>query len=313
VPHVNARIAISRGVVWAAAMLITSVSIRAAALEPLPLLFGRAPTYAQRALSSVPNEAAVRQRLWVPGLDEGYVPQGVTLAEGALLVATYHSTDSNQDTGACRVFRVDAGTGNATGSFALPSECGHAGGIEYAGNGLLYVADTRSLYAIDLERALADGDLRRALRARVKLTGELRGSFLGHGGGRLVLGTWSRDPAHLHVFDAARIAALQDGAVLDEHAATTVLPIAAGSQGAAIDAHGALWITQSGGKYGRLQRLDPQTGAVNASWDMPAGIEDISFAPDGMLWAVSEAGSQRWSQWDTFYPVVFALDPERLN
>jgi hypothetical protein len=297
----------------AAITLAALVSAPLAALEPLPLLFGRAPTYTQRALSAVPNEAAVRQRLWVPGLDEGYVPQGVTVAEHDLLVATYHSTDPGQDKGACRVFRVDPATGNATGSFALPSDCGHAGGIEYAGNGLLYVADTRTLYAIDLPRALADGDLRQALRARIKLTGRVRGSFLGYGNGRLMLGTYSRDPAQLYVFDAERVAALADGASLGEDASAAVLPIAAGSQGAAVDARGALWITQSGGKYGRLQRLDPQTGAVGASWEMPAGIEDISFARDGTLWAVAEAGSQRWLQWDTFYPIVFALDPQRLK
>ena len=52
---------------------------------------------------------------------------------------------------------------------------------------------------------------------------------------------------------------------------------------------------------------------MSTSWNMPAGIEDISFGPDGMLWAVSEAGSQRWLQRDSAYPIVFALGPQRLK
>jgi 2-hydroxychromene-2-carboxylate isomerase len=53
----------------------------------------------------------------------------------------------------------------------------------------------------------------------------------------------------------------------------------------------------------------PRSGAVLASYAAPGGIEDLGCAPDGKLWAVSEAGSQRWSRWSTFYPLVFEIDP----
>jgi hypothetical protein len=46
---------------------------------------------------------------------------------------------------------------------------------------------------------------------------------------------------------------------------------------------------------------------------MPAGIEDISFDPQGGLWAVSEAGSKRWLGWATFFPVVFRLELASLR
>jgi hypothetical protein len=46
---------------------------------------------------------------------------------------------------------------------------------------------------------------------------------------------------------------------------------------------------------------------------MPAGIEDIEFAPDGRLWAVSEAGSQCWNAWPSFFPVVFSRDVDALQ
>ncbi len=89
--------------------------------------------------------------------------------------------------------------------------------------------------------------------------------------------------------------------------------IAARSQGAAFDQAGNLWVTQSSSKFGRLQKIDPKTGAVRKSYRMPIGIEDISFGPRGQLWAVSEAGSKRWRHWRTFYPVVFRLDPAKLR
>jgi hypothetical protein len=46
---------------------------------------------------------------------------------------------------------------------------------------------------------------------------------------------------------------------------------------------------------------------------MPIGIEDLGIDERGGLWAVSEAGSQRWSKWSEQFPVVFRLDPQRLR
>lgn len=101
--------------------------------------------------------------------------------------------------------------------------------------------------------------------------------------------------------------------VRDERAAQRAMPIAFQTQGAAFAADGALWLTQSGSTFGRLQRRDPVTGRVTGSFAMPAGIEDIEFAPGGRLWLVSEAGSQRWNDWDAFFPLVFAVDVARLR
>ena len=103
------------------------------------------------------------------------------------------------------------------------------------------------------------------------------------------------------------------GGALDQSFAVATLSVAAQSQGAAIASDGALWLTQSGGTLGRLQRVDAATGKVLAEYAMPAGIEDIEFAPDGTLWAASEAGSQRWNRWETFFPLVFAIDTAALQ
>jgi len=52
-------------------------------------VLGEAPSYATRALTDVPNAAAIRERIWSPRLSDGWVPQGVAVGEGFLWVAAY--------------------------------------------------------------------------------------------------------------------------------------------------------------------------------------------------------------------------------
>src|SRR3546814_4738325 len=90
------------------------------------------------------------------------------------------------------------------------------------------------------------------------------------------------------------------------------LPNPAFAQGATFDAAGALWISASTGKGGHLYKLDTRDGHILATYDAMAGIEDLAHDAQGRLWAVAEAGSQRWSAWATFFPLLFAIDPAAL-
>ena len=87
---------------------------------------GKKPAYTDRELSPFPNAQAITKRIWVPGLDDGYVPQGVTFQAGVLFISSYRSTDPKQDRGPCRVFAVDPETGIVLSQIDLPSQCGHA-------------------------------------------------------------------------------------------------------------------------------------------------------------------------------------------
>ncbi|HET7156169.1 MAG TPA: hypothetical protein VFI87_12455, partial [Hyphomicrobiaceae bacterium] len=100
---------------------------------------------------------------------------------------------------------------------------------------------------------------------------------------------------------------------LSEENATASVAMPTKAQGAAYDAAGRLWVTRSGSELGELVQIDLVTGAVLQKFAMPAGIEDISFDPDGGLWAVGEAGSKRWLGWSTFFPVIFRLEPGKLQ
>ncbi len=50
----------------------------------------------------------------------------------------------------------------------------------------------------------------------------------------------------------------------------------------------------------------------SSRYPAPGGIENLGLAPDDKLWAVGEAGTQRWNRWSTFYPLVFEIDPAKL-
>lgn len=46
---------------------------------------------------------------------------------------------------------------------------------------------------------------------------------------------------------------------------------------------------------------------------MVIGMEGLAFDAQGALWSVSEAGSLRWQRWGVYYPVLFRIDPARLQ
>lgn len=267
-------------------------------------VFGTAPTYTDRKLSDVPNGAAMTARIWVPGLDEGYVPQGLTVIGADLFVSSYRSVDPRQSRGPCRLYRMDTVSGAVRGQLDLPAACGHAGGLARGPAGRLFVADTREVFEVALGTTGA-GEVVRSTR----LTGGVRGSFAAGTGEALWLGTYAKDgDPRLYRFP---FAVLKDE--LRESDAAGSLPLPKEAQGGAFDAAGRLWITRSGSKFGELLQLDAATGDVTARYAMPAGIEDLSFDAAGQIWSLSEAGSRRWLAWETFFPVIFGIDSQRLR
>jgi hypothetical protein len=291
------------------AALVCGLTVLASGGDAADVL-GTKPRYLVAGLSSVPNEQAIVTRIWAPGLDEGYVPQGITVAESAVLLSAYKSTDPKVGSGPCRVFRIDPVTGVSSAFFDLPADCGHAGGLAYLGNGALVVADTRRLYKIDMRRAFDDRTAQNALHATVRLAGALKGSFVDFDGTDLWVGVYDKEPGNSRIYRLPLTIFTEAASTpsITEERALSARAVPPESQGAAFDREGRLWISASSSRFGRLSRLDPKTGAVLASYEMMIGIEDIGFDAEGRLWSVSEAGSQRWSRWAATYPIVFQLD-----
>ena len=268
---------------------------------------GVRPSYSERALSRVANSRAIDRRIWAPGIDDGFVPQGVTFAGGALYLASYQSRSKSRSRGPCRLYRIDPDSGKTMGTLDLPDTCGHAGGVARGPSGTLLVADTRVVFIVKLE-GKAKGGIGRVVRS-IRLEGDVRGSFAAGNGPFVWLGTYRKDATgKIYKF---RIKALPD--VIDETMAVRSLELPRRSQGAAFDAKGRLWVSQSSGKFGTIARLDLKDGRIVESFSTAIGVEDLSFDPAGRLWTVSEAGSIRWSKWRQYFPVLYRLDVRKLK
>lgn len=294
----------------ASIILGSAIPPTASAMEVL----GKKPGHVWFGPSSVPNREAISRMVWAPGIDDGYVPQGVTWADGAIYLSSYRSTDPKVGSGPCRIFKVDPETGNTIGQFDLPADCGHAGGLARVQKGVLVAADTRRLYRIDEALAFQPGNSPDAITATVILRGELKGSFVSFDGASVFVGSYEKDPAKARGhFLPVSIFDTHNGRALNETAATRSIPLPVEAQGAAFDKAGNLWITSSSSRFGRLDALDATTGQVKSSFQMVIGIEDLSFDDNGRIWTVSEAGSLRWQKWSSTFPILFRLEPGRLK
>ena len=108
----------------AAAALVTGayaaqVVVPAAETSPAPIA-GIAPNYGPKTVSAVPNAMAIVRRIWLPGLDAGYDPQGLAVDGGGIYVSAYRSDSLGVRRGPCRVIRIDLETGAPFRTISLP-------------------------------------------------------------------------------------------------------------------------------------------------------------------------------------------------
>jgi hypothetical protein len=277
-------------------------------------VLGQKPNYVHEITSSVPNMQAITRMIWAPGLEDGYVPQGMTYAGHAVYMSAYRSTNSKSGKGLCRIFKVEPKTGALLGHFDMDSKCGHAGGLAVSGKGHLIVADTHRLYKIDLAKAFSSSQAANAVMATLDLKGKLKASFVDFQAGSVFIGAYEKNTTDSNgyylpfaLFDS------HNGKSINETMASRSIPLPLQSQGAAFDHNGVLWITSSNGQFGLLSRLDSKTGAVHARYEMVNGIEDIGFDDEDKMWSVSESGSIRWRNRSVTFPVIFRIETQRLK
>lgn len=278
-------------------------------------VLGTKPTYLESFTETVPNAAALSNRIYTPSLDEGYVPQGLASGEGYLYVSSYlPKPDLKASTGPCRVFRIEAASGKAAGHIDIPEgTCTHSGGLAYLGNGRLFLADTRQVFLIDVPRALASGKAEGAMKA-VKIAGLLRGSYATFDGKDAWIGTWTKDkPEVAKMFRLdPRLFDDYDGQTVQEERALESIPVPLEAQGAAFDKAGNLWVSASNGKWGKLYRLDRQ-GKVLNTYEIAAGLEDLTVDESGALWGLSESGTRKYLHWETRFPFIFRIEVDKLR
>lgn len=277
-------------------------------------IVGKKPEYLKEHTASFANDQAVTPKVWVPALDEGYTPQGLAIIGKHALVSSYRDDLKGRE-GACRVFRVELATGKEAGAFDMPRECGHSGGVADVGGGKVVLADTRALWRIDVEKAIASGKATGAIDGMLKLGGDLYGSFAAFDGTDLWIGRYTvqKDAplAKIHRLPM-KLFVEKDGATIDESHVALSLPSPPLGQGMVVTKE-VIWIGASSSKIGWLFRLDRETGKVLARYDTIIGLEGIALDAQGVMWGVSEAGAKKYQQWEKQYPLIFTVDTTKLK
>jgi hypothetical protein len=190
--------------------------------------------------------------------------------------------------------------------------CTHAGGLAYVGDGKLFLADTRQVFLVDLEKAFASGSAAGNMKA-VRIGGNLRGSFAAGDGKAMWIGTWTKEQPKALMFRLdPKIFEDSEGQFVDHGRALETIPIPLEAQGAAFGPDGDLWVSASSGRFGKLYRLD-RRGNVKAQHEMVIGLEDVGFDAKGRLWAVSESGTRKYMHWETKFPFVFEVEVAKLK
>jgi hypothetical protein len=277
-------------------------------------VLGNKPGYLEAVAESFPNAQAITRRIWAPGLEEGFAPQGLAVVGRHVLVSAYQDADASRP--ACRVFRLEVETGKPAGSFDLPAACRHAGGIADIGGGYVVVADTRQLYRVELEPALKSGHAEGSIRGVVRLPSGMGAAFTFFDGKDPWVGVYTvmKDAAKAKIYrlDMATFDRFE-GQVIAWENAVEIVSIPPLAQGGVFDAAGDIWLSASSSQIGRLYRIDRKTGKVLARYEMVPGIEGISFDSRGKLWGVSEAGARKYMHWNTRFPVIFEIDVAKLK
>jgi hypothetical protein len=278
-------------------------------------ILGQRPSYVKDPPASFANQQAITLRLWNPGLEEGWTPQGLALSGKYALVTSYQDKDPGKPK--CRVFRVELATGAAAGAFDMPEPCRHAGGITDIGNGQVIVADTRQDWRVDVAKAVAAGKAEGATHGMIKLGVGYGSAFTFFDGKDLWNGVFvtEKNAADSKVYRLDMALFDKEGVNIDKDVPLEVVKVPILAQGGAFDRQGNLWIAGSyGPRTSYLARVDRRTGETLARYDMPPRIENIVFDSSGRLWGISESGSRKYhNEQDEDFPFIFEIDVAKLK
>ena len=308
---------------------------------------GEAPSYSSRSLYESPNRDAITRGWWAPGLNtDGFVPQGLARAVAAvspygvdtLFVSGYYD-DHSPNT--CAIYAVEEATGIEIDRYdALPSSCTHGDGIavEPATGSLWMVAGPNHLYRVALDAGFVANDpaaVAKTLefttvggdaeeRNSNYVTFQPSGVYPREGGGSidcpcLLTGDYQTHldgPGFFRRYELSYLHGLPSGSVTGATERSTRVATPYYVQGAAVDASGTVWLSQSVSFTGLSQR-----GAVTRMVDEAAGewdTHDFVRGGEGIVvsgsqfWGVSERGAKKFDD-GTFFPVLYRFDPALLT
>jgi hypothetical protein len=287
--------------------LFVSLALAAASLflpnpgfAEAPLPIGVAPEIA-RVNTNFPNSDAVVEAWFVPGLAEGFVPQGLARFGRDILLSGYMA-----DSSGCRVYRMSFDF-SVKEQIDIPVRCLHAGGIAVSPKNEIVVADNRQLIVWPADHGSIEA--RQAEFRTIRLTSGLKGTFLTGTANGLILGSFYPDVGKT-VGQTMSWSALhrQVIAVSDIQARQQFLPR---TQGMAKLDDGSM-ITASQGNP-NLISVWSSDGALVASFPFLRGIQGVVANSDGTMLTVSESGSAPYRNRSDIYPALMKVKISALS
>lgn len=284
---------------------------------------GDRPRYVDGALARFDNDSAVCRAVWLPRLDEWFVPQGLALDGRTAWVSGYRWRKGYGNR-PCWIMHVDLRNGRLLGEQRRlegevpgrgPVFCRHGGGLALDSDGL-WVAETRRLWLLDPRRIGEADSVRRVWRMEEPVSG---GALVTGASGALGFADFhlGRDST-THWFSTGdllapgvttltRRASRASRAPREVAAArTSVAPRYV--QGGAVDAGRRPYLTSSLSTCGVLITPSGERLAFGP------GAEGIAFDGRGGLWAVLESGSRNYQRdGRSLVPSLVRFDVDQLS
>ncbi|HEX4938429.1 MAG TPA: hypothetical protein VFX11_07125 [Candidatus Kapabacteria bacterium] len=268
---------------------------------------GEKPRYLQQVSMDFDNAAAVQQALFVPALDDGFIPQGLAQRKGAFYVSGYVQARDGQRP-ECRIYRLLKDKPRERILLPLPASCNHAGGLAMTDGGVLLISDNIRLFTL----LVSDGGkpLKRAAR-EIRLQAPLKGTFVSYHRGMVYLGSYMKDldVTRVHVFPQSVLSKAE----ISVKDAVDSFDAPHKSQGAYFDDSDYAWTTSQAKGFNYLNKFNMKTRKTEQRYRLVRGMQGIVKDADGSLWVVSEAGALKYRDWSQRFPAIFRLDVKRLQ
>jgi hypothetical protein len=263
-----------------------------------------------RTLATFPNDHAICEAVWVPTLDDGFIPQGIALLGDGTALISGHVFGNGSVPFQLRIAHVDLADGSLLHLNIFPW-AGRGHSILLDDTGRVWVATGQKLLTWANVDELFSGTAPKAV-ARAK-PHDLALSYLAEGGGESM---WIGSGFLLYEFPLDLLLAkanARKGSLkkLSRTEATTVLPTGKHLKGAVLTDPNS-WTSASLRARGRCATLN--VGLLGETrFGFVAGIGDVTLDESGALWMVSEAGSAQYpDQRFPFFPVIAKVDTTTL-